>query len=453
MPTSTTSGGRAHFLDEVVSVIWTGDRFALSHAKAEITHDLSPGQALALLLLGECGDLDLTRATMSAVDARLVPELDHVTNRFPSYLLGSTARKLDVGLWGNALKLAPSRPRIDQAAPSSITWLLTLECNRRCPYCFYQIIPVRSEEARWPTDAALKGALATERIAEMGRIGVADLYLTGGEPMLRPDIYDLVREASTRGIRVHMVTKFQMRRAQAEALAEAGLHHITISLDDLRPAIARRLTGAQDYPAEALASIESSLEAGLNLEVNAVATALNIDGLASLARHLEAIGCPKLSISAMQTPYFRSSHVSGLEAQADLRPIMDDLRAGAMGHMEIDFGAAGGRDGVKPCGTELVCEVGRRSMHILPNGDVTRCHYIPQRDELVIGSLLSQSIMDIWRSEPFERWRRPDRSAFAGTGCANCGGFDSCNARGRCVASALLEADRVNAPDAFCGVT
>lgn len=454
--TSVASGltaGSTQFLDEAVSVCWTGERFVLRHSGGNIDHDLSAGQALSLLLLGENGNPETTRSTIAAVDGRFAHELDHVIMRFPTYLRGSKARKMDVGLWGNALQSSPRAPRPDQAAPSSVTWLLTLECNRRCPYCFYQIIPVRPETGRWPRDAALKGPTAAERIAEMGRIGVADLYLTGGEPMLRPDIGSIIAQASSHGIRVHMVSKFHMHALQAEALADAGLHHITISLDDLRPAEGKRLTGASNYPAEALASIEACLAAGLDLEVNAVVTSLNADGLGSLADRLEDIGCRKLSISAMQTPHFRSSHAKGLEPQADLRPLMDRLLAGASGTMAIDFGAAGGNDKAKPCGATLVCEVGRRSLHILPNGDATRCHYMPKRPDLVIGSLLTHSILDIWRSDTFERWRRPERSMFAGTGCANCGGFDGCNSRGRCVASAFLEAGQANAPDAFCGAS
>jgi sulfatase maturation enzyme AslB (radical SAM superfamily) len=246
--TAAAARPRRH-LDPAMSVVWAGNRFALKRSDGSVAHDLSPAQALAVLLLAETGSEEAVKLHAAHLHPTVGTALDQVVARFPTYLRGDERRTIDYRWWGEHLPRATAPPRREEAAPASITWLLTLECNRRCPYCFYRILPVSGEQRGWPRDSLLRGDRALEIIREMARIGTADLYLTGGEPMLRPDIVELVREAATAGIRVHIVTKFAIDRTTAGALAEAGLYRITVSLDDLRPDVARRLTGAANYPA------------------------------------------------------------------------------------------------------------------------------------------------------------------------------------------------------------
>ena len=188
------------------------------------------------------------------------------------------------------------------------------------------------------------------------------------------------------------------------------------------------------------------------MEVNAVVTRLNADGLRELATRLAQIGVSRLSISAMQPPYFRNANVGRLETAAAVDGIIDDLKGLLGTQMAISRGGAAPADqaGSPRFAPDLVCEVGIRSLDLLPNGDVTRCHYLPHRPDLVLGSIKRASILEIWRSAGLAQFVDPPREAYLETSCDSCGGFASCNARGRCVASAILEHGRPFAPDAFC---
>ncbi len=145
-------------------------------------------------------------------------------------------------------------------------------CNFRCPYCM--------PEEQYPRDHAfLRKAerLRFEEIARLARIaaglGVRKLRLTGGEPLLRRDVPELVRQlAAIPGIEdIALTTNGSLLAAQAGALREAGLHRITLSLDALDPATFRAMSGGRGEVAEVLAAIEAASEAGFgSLKINCV---------------------------------------------------------------------------------------------------------------------------------------------------------------------------------------
>src|SRR3954454_18874384 len=95
-----TAASRPLFLDPEVEVAWAGDGFQLQRRDGSLAHDLSPAQALALLLLADSGDQTLARATAEAAGPALASGVDQVLHRFPAYLRGDTARPFDPRWWG-----------------------------------------------------------------------------------------------------------------------------------------------------------------------------------------------------------------------------------------------------------------------------------------------------------------------------------------------------------------
>ncbi|HVW41325.1 MAG TPA: GTP 3',8-cyclase MoaA, partial [Amycolatopsis sp.] len=145
---------------------------------------------------------------------------------------------------------------------------LTDRCNLRCTYC------MPAEGLPWlPGDEVLSDAelLRLLRIA-VGRLGVTDIRLTGGEPLLRPGLEELVaRIAELRPRpRLSMTTNGIGLAKRAKAIAEAGLDRINVSLDSVNPATFRSLT-RRDRLSHVLAGLAAAREAGLDpVKVNAV---------------------------------------------------------------------------------------------------------------------------------------------------------------------------------------
>jgi len=136
---------------------------------------------------------------------------------------------------------------------------VTDRCNLRCRYC----MPL--EEYAWLPREAL---LSFEEIARLAGIftelGVEDIRLTGGEPLLRRELPKLVQmlAANSRVRDLAMTTNGVLLAENAQALAEAGLGRVTVSLDTLRAERFQQLT-RRDAHAEVLGGIEAARRAGL----------------------------------------------------------------------------------------------------------------------------------------------------------------------------------------------
>ncbi|HXG32667.1 MAG TPA: radical SAM protein [Bryobacteraceae bacterium] len=430
---------------------------SLAREGVPVVHVLGVGEAVALACLAATG----SQQEAERVCAACLPEgsrwVARVVDRYWTYLGGGAPRPLDVGWIGQLARTRPLFPILPQsnikreAAPAAVTWMVTLGCNRHCPYCFYEVF-AHGAGAGTPPDATFPLEAACRMVREMAEVGAADLYLTGGEPLLRADLSEVIAEAARVRVRTHLVTKFAIGRGMARRLAAAGLSRITYSLDDARPAHAARLAGAPGYLAEAEEALRALLEAGLAPEVNAVVTAWNADGLEGLAARLVELGVPQLKLSRFSVPFPARPVASRLTTGTAIPELAERLR-NRWGHrlaVVVDLASAtDGADGVR-CGQYSVCEVGVRALDVLPDGSVTRCRYLPGRRELIAGSLLTSTLLEIWNGAALARLTRPARQAYHDQPCENCDAFEGCHSRGRCYVSSLMASGTLYAPDRFC---
>jgi GTP 3',8-cyclase len=144
-------------------------------------------------------------------------------------------------------------------------------CNYRCPYCMpaelfgdnHQFLP----RAHWLTAGEIK------RVASVFlQLGVKKLRLTGGEPLLRRDIVEIVTGlAGLNGVEDLAITTNGSRLAEhAAALKQAGLKRITVSLDSLDETVFKEMNGGRGELAVVLNGIETALAAGFPIKLNTV---------------------------------------------------------------------------------------------------------------------------------------------------------------------------------------
>jgi cyclic pyranopterin phosphate synthase len=168
---------------------------------------------------------------------------------------------------------------------------VTDRCNFRCVYCMpkevfgrdYRFLPRRE-------------LLTFEEIERVSRVfvelGVRKLRITGGEPLLRRDLEQLVaRLAALAELDVTLTTNGAVLAQKARALADAGLTRVTVSLDSLDDEVFRAMNDV-DFPvARVLAGIDAAAAAGLPVKVNVVVKrGLNEGSVVDIARRFRGTG-------------------------------------------------------------------------------------------------------------------------------------------------------------------
>jgi cyclic pyranopterin phosphate synthase len=167
---------------------------------------------------------------------------------------------------------------------------VTDRCNFRCVYCMPK--EVFGRDYRFLERREL---LTFEEIARIAQtfvsLGVEKLRITGGEPLVRRDLERLIELLAPLGVDLTLTTNGSLLAAKAEALANAGLCRITVSLDSLDDATFQALNDV-DFPASrVLEGIDAAAAAGLPVKVNCVVKRGVNDGeLVALAERFRGTG-------------------------------------------------------------------------------------------------------------------------------------------------------------------
>ena len=146
---------------------------------------------------------------------------------------------------------------------------LTDRCNLRCPYCM-------PDHPQWLPKAQI---LRREELIRLLTLfvtqgGIRELRLTGGEPLLRRDLAEIIRECGSlraQGLeRISLTTNGLLLPQQAAKLAEAGLDDLNVSLDALTGAAFARMSGGHGSPEQVLSGIRAARDAALPVKINSV---------------------------------------------------------------------------------------------------------------------------------------------------------------------------------------
>jgi pyrroloquinoline quinone biosynthesis protein E len=290
------------------------------------------------------------------------------------------------------------------AFPLAVLAELTHRCPLSCPYCYN---PVALEGA----SAELDTATWTRVIDEIAALGALQIHFSGGEPTVRKDLRTLVAHAHAAGLYSNLITAgVLLDRDGMAALAEAGLDHVQLSLQDSEAAGCDRIGGFRGGFAKKLACAQVVRDLGLPLTLNAVVHRQNLDHLQALIDRAVDLGAQRLEVAHVQ--YYGWAYRN----RAALMPTRDQLeRAVAI----VD----GARERLK--GTLVIDHVvpdyyahrpkacmggwGQRFLNISPAGKVLPCHAAETITDLRFDTVAERSLRAIWEdSEAFNRYRGTD---------------------------------------------
>jgi pyrroloquinoline quinone biosynthesis protein E len=284
--------------------------------------------------------------------------------------------------------------------PYTLVAELTYRCPLRCVYCSNPL-----DYARRPDALATEDWLRVFREAE--DLGVVQLHLTGGEPLLREDLERLVEGARALDLYTNLITSgVPLARERLAELARRGLDSVQVSIQDVSPEASDRIAGhrAFDRKIQAMRWVK---ELGLPLTVNIVLHRGNLDRVPEAIALAEALGADRLELA--NTQYLgwalpnRPALLPTAEQLARARAAAAAARERLRGRMEVLFVVPDYfTDRPKAC----MDGWGRRFIVISPDGLALPCHAAHTLPGLRFDDVRARPLADIWhRSESFQAFR------------------------------------------------
>jgi GTP 3',8-cyclase len=200
---------------------------------------------------------------------------------------------------------------------------VTDRCNFRCVYCMPK--EVFGNDYRYLERSELLSFEEIERVAAAAvRLGVEKLRITGGEPLVRRDVEQLIAMLARLPVEITLTTNGALLAAKAEALAAAGLKRITVSLDSLDDEPFRAMNDV-DFPVQTvLAGIDAAREAGLPVKVNCVVKrGVNEHQIIQLAHYFRGTGDTLRFIEYMDVGHTNGWRMDDVVPAAEIVALLD----------------------------------------------------------------------------------------------------------------------------------
>ncbi|HYA73228.1 MAG TPA: pyrroloquinoline quinone biosynthesis peptide chaperone PqqD, partial [Roseiarcus sp.] len=181
-----------------------------------------------------------------------------------------------------------------EGGPAGLLAELTHRCPLQCPYCSN---PLEMERA----DTELSAAEWGEVFRQGAAAGVLQLHLSGGEPTARRDLDQILAYAVEAGLYTNLVTAgVLLTRQDLERLAAIGLDHVQVSIQDVVPDNADRISGYKGGVAKKRDVARWTRELGLGLTVNAPMHRQNLDHLPDIIEFAVEVGAQRIEIAHIQ---------------------------------------------------------------------------------------------------------------------------------------------------------
>lgn len=282
----------------------------------------------------------------------------------------------------------PTAPR-----PYTLVAELTYKCPLRCVYC--------SNPVHYPAGPELETETWRQVFVEAEELGVMQVHLTGGEPLLRDDLEQLLEAAHGANLYTSLITSaVTLTRERLEGLVKRGLDHVQISVQGLTDEGATRIAGRSRLQ-DKLASARWVRELGLPLTLNVVLHRENIDEVPQLVDLALELGAERLELANTQYLGWALENRTVLlpsAAQIDrARSAASEAREAHKGVLDIlfvlpDYHA----DVVRPCMQGWA----QRYIVVSPDGLVLPCHQAHTLPGLTWERAGTRPLADIWTSSP-----------------------------------------------------
>jgi len=315
-----------------------------------------------------------------------------------------------------------------------VAWEVTAACNLACSYCRASAC-VKPDSDELSTEEALS---FLDEVATLHPL----LILSGGEPVLRPDIFRLARHAAGLGLRVSLASNGTTITPQvADEIAQSGISRVSISLDaaNARGHDSMRGQGSFDQAMQGIKCLSGKVDFQINYTVSG-RNECDAKGMFDLAEKLGARALHFFFLVA--TGRGSEADLLSAQKQEDILLEIDRLHDARDIEVQVTCAPQYARIARSKKGRAGGCLAGRRFVFVSRKGDVFPCGYFP----LKAGNIRDKNFIEIWENSPVFKALR--ERALKGK-CGQCHYSETC---GGCRARAYAGTGDFLGPDPSCSL-
>jgi AdoMet-dependent heme synthase len=317
---------------------------------------------------------------------------------------------------------------VDSAYDFLIQWHLTERCNLRCTHCYQEgslHAELSVDEVRLGLDEI--GDMFSSWSDAYGMTFSPSFNITGGEPLLRTDLFEILVMLADRTWEAFVLTNGTLIDPKtARRMAGLGIKGVQVSLEGPER-VHEAFRGLGSYTAS-LAGIKALLDAGLEVTVNTTLSKINAEAFFELADAAARMGVQRLGYSRL-VPSGRGGALSDrMLAPGAVRSLYERIKVLSYPGMKLVTGdpvAAAMRaadNGAEDQGDVPMggCAAGVSGLTILADGTIVPCRRLP----LPLGNIRTDSLREMWTTSPLLDSLR-SRSGYEGA-CRTCGRWATC---------------------------
>lgn len=273
---------------------------------------------------------------------------------------------------------------------------LTLRCNERCLHCGSSCGDVPCPEVSKEDYLRL-----LERVRRSFDGALPMLCVTGGEPLLRPDFFEIMEPARDMGFLWGMTTNATLiDGAMARRLSAAGMRTVSVSIDGL-PETHDTIRNRKGAYAQSMRGIQALIDQGgfQEIQVTTVVNHESIGELDALYEVMLGIDTDSWRLVAIEPIGRALRHPELLLTQEDHRRLLDFVKSKRLEQMPVTYGCC------HYLGTEyerevrdwfFMCQAGLTIASVMSNGDIAACLNIPRNHQTIQGSIYCDDFVEVW---------------------------------------------------------
>lgn len=314
------------------------------------------------------------------------------------------------------------------------------DCNLRCKHCYEG--DVVEEKSYMPYESVKK------IIRGLSELSVFSVVITGGEPLLHPDIINIIEELNKNKIRAIVFTNGQLITEELLKKIQSANVLLRFSLDGSEATVHDKIRGKGTYD-NIINNVQLCNKFNIDIGFSCSVNNDNFDDYFKYIELAESLGASEIEASEVLM-LGNAINNTFLELNEDK---LEQLRVNSM------IAAAKSKAYRKGMGmynreteSEYCCSAGTSNLFIDVAGNVYPCNLFSGYKEYVAGNAITDELLDIWRYSPvFKQLRTINKTMFEG--CSECEAINNCN--GGCRARALIRSGDIfgKMEKQFCNTT